>query len=113
MTYHYGSFTENQMTEEKRRLHSMIHYLLVYKQCKDSYPKVDLNDYFETVMCEMGGLNHLLGEPEGFVELMVLLQSAHDEALRANCDEKLYRRLILDAHATLDEILDSDGDDDV
>ena len=46
MEHKYGSFSENQMSDYKKKLHNSIHWLLVYKE--NDYKLLD--EYFNTTL---------------------------------------------------------------
>ena len=96
----YGTFTEAQFEEYKKRLHKLIHYLLRYKD--DENPI--LNSYFDLVQFKLIGLNQLLLSPPELVEIMALIESAKIEFNKAQCNNSYYRHAILDAHELIDKI---------
>ena len=55
-------------------------------------------------MHSIDGLNELLFYPEVIVELMSNLEAAFMETRKENFDYKVYRKLVLDAHALVDHI---------
>lgn len=102
MKSRYGEFTDKQFKSYKEKLHSMIHWLLIYKEEN----KTDvLNGYFDTVQRKLQGLNTLLDNPVEMVELSVTIECARNEFNKGNdCDHAVYRKLILNAHSLIDQI---------
>ena len=101
----YGNFSKEQIDKYKDRLHSKLFQLLLYKdpETKDKY-NVNFEEYFSGVMHSIDGLNELLFYPEVIVELMSNLEAAFMETRKENFDYKVYRKLVLDAHALVDHI---------
>ena len=101
----YGTFSKEQLDEYKARLHSKLFQLLLYKdpKTKDKY-NVNFEKYFNGIMHSIDGLNELLFYPEVIVELMSNLEAALIETRKENFDYKVYRKLVLDAHALVDHI---------
>lgn len=101
MESRYASFTDEQFDEFKKRLHSKIHWLLIYKEEK----KDDvLRGYFDNLMQYVGGLNELLEHNAQVVELLTTLQVALDEFNKDECDFKAYRKDIFEAHNIIDRL---------
>ena len=97
----YGAYGDAQFSGYIKKLHSMIHWLLVYKDENNSV----LSDYFNFLQLRIQGFNSLLGEPSEIVELMTLVECAKTEFLKGpNCDNHVYRRFVLDAHAVIDRL---------
>lgn len=101
----YGTFSKEQIDEYKDRLHSKLFQLLLYKdpKTKDKY-NVNFEKYFNGIMHSIDGLNELLFYPEVIVELMSNLEAALIETRKEDFDYKVYRKLVLDAHALVDHI---------
>ena len=101
----YGNFSKEQIDKYKDRLHSKLFQLLLYKdpETKDKY-NVNFEKYFSGVMHSIDGLNELLFYPEVIVEVMSNLEAAFMETRKENFDYKVYRKLVLDAHALVDHI---------
>lgn len=97
----YCEFNEEQFAAYVKKLHSMIHWLLVYKD--ENNPV--LGDYFSVIQSKIAGFNSLLMNPPEMIELMGLIECARLEYLKGDaCDSKVYRRTILDAHSVIDKI---------
>lgn len=103
----YGEFTQEQMIEAKHKLRKKIFYLLV--ACENEIAKkelekdkaVNVDEAFQDVLNEIDGLNDLLGHPPEFVELLSLLNKAHIEYKNPDFSFPTYRKLVLDAGATV------------
>lgn len=110
VSYKYGTFTTDQMKAGKKQLHAKIHWLLLYKDPKteEQYQGVDLDQYFETVMSYVGGMDELFGHPSQFVMLQSILQAAQNELHKDQFNWRMYRQLVLKAHKLVDEIPTSD-----
>lgn len=100
METHYGYFSEKQMLDYKERLHSSIHWLLRYKEQNYDH----LNEYFDSLLLQISGLNALLEYPSEFVTLFSLLQGARLELNKEPFNLHAYRKAILDAHTVVDKI---------
>ena len=94
MKHIYGSFSEQQMKEQKKILHGSVHWLLLYKE--NNYDKLDV--YFEYLLRRISGLNTLLST----------LQAAREELSNPKFDFHVYRKLILDSHSLIDQIKECD-----
>lgn len=103
--YKYGDFSGLQIKEIKEKMRKQIFFLLriVDPETKGNYHDVDVDEAIENVLRTYGSLNNLLGYPEEFVHVMVMLNAAYSEYQKgADFDWKVYRKLILDAgHAVL------------
>lgn len=100
----YGEFTKEQIVEYKKTLHASVHWLLIYKE--ESYEFLD--KYFESLIVRVGGLNRMFNYSQEIMRLVVVLDSAREEATKENCNFKTYRKLILDAHTLIDQLRESD-----
>lgn len=102
----YGYFNEEQMEKYKVNLHKDLFWLLLYKdpKTKDEYSNVDFNKYFDGLMRKIAGLNELLFYPTEIVLIMSLLEAALIESQKEDFNYKIYRKLVLDAHAEIDKI---------
>lgn len=109
----YGKYGECQLSDYKKKLHSKIFWLLIYKDPEtiEDYAYVDFDKYFRSLMKEINGLNDLLLCPPKLIEMMSLLQAAYKETEESEFDYRTYRKFILDAHNVLDEIDFGEGDD--
>lgn len=101
----YGEFSQEQVHEYKKQLHSKIHWLLIYKE--QGYPQLD--QYFSSIQIQISGLSQLINSPH-FITLMTLIESARSENASPDCDYGKYRKIVLDAHSLVDLIPETDGD---
>lgn len=106
MKYEYGEFTPEQLSDQKKDLHSKLFWLLLYRDPKtcDEYCGIDVDKYLNGLMYRIGGLNDLLGNPSGLVTLMSVLQAVKTENNKDNFDYSVYRKLVLDAHSVVDSL---------
>jgi len=106
MDMKYGYFDPEQFELFKKRLHSELHWLLIYKdpESADEYSHVDFDKYFEGLMRRINGLSSLLFYPPEIVGIMSNLEAAHLECSKEQFDYHAYRKLVLDAHALVDKI---------
>ena len=102
----YGMFTVNELAEYKDKLHNKLFWLLLYKdpQTKDDFTYVDFDSYFVALMKELNGLNEVLIDPHGLVEMISILEAAYMESKKDSFNYKVYRKFVLDAHNLLDRI---------
>lgn len=100
MNYKYGYVPKNQLNDYKKRLHSLVHWLLVYAE---ETPNL-LLDYIDKVQLRLNGLNELLLYPTQILEIMNLVESAKIEFLQQEFNFKIYRKLIFDMHELIDRI---------
>jgi len=95
MTGRYGTFSDEQFEAFKKRLHSKVHWLLLYKE----KGKCDFYDkYFTGVMRYFNSLNTVLGDSADVLDLLVVLQSAFDESHKKDFDFKAFKNDIFEAH---------------
>lgn len=104
MKYKYGNYPSYQVDSYKRRIHSLIHWLLIYKEENDKI----LDRYFETVQYKLDGFNELMLHPVCMLEIMTLVESARLEFNKTNCNHENYRKIILDIHSLIDRLPESD-----
>jgi len=100
MKYKYGEFKSEQVHDYKKRMHSLVHWLLIYAE--EENPTID--KYFETVQTKLNGLNELIGYPTQLIEIMALVESAKLEYHSDCYEHSKYRGFILDAHELIDRI---------
>lgn len=110
-TIYGGYFPEEQFEEYKKKMHKEMFWLLIYKdpKTKDDYLYVDFEKYFTGLMKKLNGLNALFSYPVEMVSIMGLLQGAYLETQKENFDYSIYRKLVLDAHALVDQIGKNEG----
>lgn len=121
MKHLYGEFTKNQIEETKKKLRGSIFLLLLCVDPKtaSNYDYINVDDYFESLMYKISGMNSLLLEQQKLVDVLILLQAAKDEFDKPhkegnvnseNYDRKNYfnfknyRKLILDAGSEVLEL---------
>lgn len=104
MKYKYGEYKNEQFHEYKKRIHNLIHWLLIYAEEKNP----NLNNYFEKVQYKLNGLNELINYPSQLVEIMSLVESARIEYNKIDYKHSIYRKIILDIHELIDKIPEGD-----
>lgn len=104
MDYKYGVYPSTQFSEYKKRLHNLVHWLLIYAEEDDP----NLNNYFAKVQYKLDGLNELINYPSQLVEIMNLIESAKIEYNKENYNHAIYRKTILDVHELIDRIPEGD-----
>ena len=106
MKHLYGEFSQSQITQTIKSLRGTIFFLLLCVDPKTSweYIDVDVNKCFKSLLLKMGGLNELLFEPVEIVTTMSLLQAALIEYNNPEFSFGVYRKLILDAGAEIDNL---------
>lgn len=98
----YGTCSDEQFEDYKKGLHSLIHWILRYK---DNGEDKILKDYFDIVQFKLNGTNELFEHNPYILKIMALIESARIEfAKGSDCNAKLFRSAILDAHALIDKI---------
>lgn len=110
MKHKYGTFTDEQIRENSKEMHSDVHKLLLYKDgnIKQEIFKSEeeFRSYFNNLLYRFGGMNDLLNCPVEMVELLSTLQSAYNMACSKKFNYCEYRRLILDAHGYIKDIFE-------
>ena len=110
MEYVYGEFTNKQIKEAVRAIHSDIHRLLLYKDKKIEEIIFESEEeymaYFKNLLFRFAGMNELFGEPPQLVAFMSTLQAAYDEILSENFRYSVFRRAILDCHGYLESMFE-------
>lgn len=104
----YGKITEQQLSEFKKRLHSKIHWLLVYKE-EDSFD-VDYDAYFDELMKFIGSAGEVLRQDSITLEILTILKMAYGETVKDTFSHFKYRHYVLEAHNLVDR-LGVDADD--
>lgn len=111
MDYIYGTFTDKQIINTEKRMHSDLHKLLLYKDKGITDKLFDTEDdyfrFFSNTLFRFGGLNRLLGEPKAMVFLMSTLQAAFDEVCSPDFRYGVFRKAILDCHGYVKSIFDT------
>ena len=106
MKYKYGNYHENQINGYKKRLHSLVHWLLIYAEEKNS----NLNKYFDLVQYKFDGFNELMNYPTQIVEIMNYVESARIEYNKDDYNHERYRKTILDVHDLIDKLPEVDDE---
>lgn len=114
MKHIYGTFSDSQLKENSKIMHSEIHKLLLFKD-KNLNQKIfdsesDFKNYFSNLMYRFSGYNELFNCPVQMVALLATLQSAYDMVNSENFDFVEYRRLILDAHGYIKSMFEESED---
>lgn len=94
-------FTVEQINAYKKKLHSKVHWMLIYKEA-DDYQY--FNQYCENLIQYINSLNEIVGHDPNVIELMVLVQMAYDETLKENYSFKSFRKCVLEAHQVVDKL---------
>lgn len=102
----YGDYSKEQFEKYREKLHSKIHWLILYKDPEtcDKFGYVDFDKYFYSLMCEINALNEIILDDPYVIELMTILQAGYDEIQKGGYEYKNYRKFILDAHSVLDKV---------
>ena len=101
MTGKYGTISDEQFEKFKKKLHSKVHWLLIYKEkggC-DSY-----ENYFTETMKYFNSLNAVLGDSVEVLDILVVLQAAFDEVQKKDFDFSVFRKKILEAHSIIEKM---------
>lgn len=101
INYKYGMMSQSQLDHIKKRIHSLIHWLLIYAE-NEEYDV--LNDYFNIVQSKLNGFNSVLNYPDSLGEIVVLVESAKKIDVKNKENYHLYRKIILDIHDLIEEI---------
>lgn len=104
MKYKYGNYPGKQFHDYKKRLHSLVHWLLIYAENDKKY----LSSYFSTVQYKLDGLNELINYPTQLIEIMNLIESAKLLYFSEAYTHEKYRKIVLDIHELIDLIPDED-----
>lgn len=106
--YKYGKFTKRQIDDYKKKLHSRIHWLLLYKDpnvvLDREVTQQDFDNYFNAVLNEIDGFNSLFDYPSEIVSLASILEYTNLITKNKNYSFKKYRKLIFDAHSQVDKL---------
>lgn len=108
----YGCFQSEHLDDYKKKLHSKLYWLLLYKdpETKDQF-NVDFDKYFVNLMKELTGLSEILLNPTELLEMMSKLQAAYNETLKHPFEYGIYRKFVLDAHSCIDRLPLDGGDE--
>ena len=106
----YGYCSPTQIHSIKLSIQKSIFFLLlcVDPMTSGNYPDVNVVDVFNNLQRRICGLNSILLEPIEIVETMSLLEAALNE-YNSECFEwTQFRKLILDAGATIMRVKEGD-----
>lgn len=111
MDYKYGTFTDNQIAETKIYIRKKIFFLLLCVDpdtCED-YKDTNIQEAFNNILRELGGLNSILLYPTELVKAISLLEAARIEISRddfttKNFRRSAYRKFLLDAGSEIMKI---------
>jgi len=98
----YGKISDEQLADFKKKLHSKIHWLLVYKE-EDSFD-IDYDTYFTDVMKYIGSACEVLAQDSVALQIMTMLKMAYDETVLDEFNHSRYRHYILEAHNLVDRL---------
>ena len=111
MKYKYGEYNNNQFEHIKKWIQKQIFFLLICvdPETKEEHKNINIEQAFESLLTEIGGLNSLLSYPNEIVHISNLLEAAR---LELNSPEfslldfkhSKFRKLILDAGAKVNNI---------
>lgn len=106
MKHKYGEFTTNQFELAKLKIRRQIFFLLliVDPNTKDDYININVDDAFQNLLLQIGGMNNLFGCSYELVFVMSTLEAARMKLHEPNLDFATYRKLILDAGAKIMDI---------
>ena len=106
MTGKYGDFTDEQIKQFAKQLHSKVHWLLVYKESgKCSF----YDNYFKDTMKYFNSLYTVLGDNPAVMDILVVLQTAYDEVKSKDFEFSTFRKYILEAHNIIDKKIVGDA----
>lgn len=102
----YGDLSDKQIKDAFHSLHSSVFWLMLYKDPKtsDEYTHVNSERSLQNLIVRLYGLNSLLLEPVEMVHLLSILEAARLELVSETYTWKSYRKLLLDAHASIDKL---------
>ena len=98
----YGKITQEQLDDFKKKLHSKVHWLLIYKE-SDEF-NVNYDAYYTELMRYIGKAGEVLRQDSIALEILSELSMAYDETTKDNFDYKKYRRYVLEAHNLVDKL---------
>ena len=96
----YGKITKEQLNDFKNRLHSKIHWLLIYKE-SDEFD-VNYDAYYTELMNYIGKAGEVLRQDAIVLEILTELSMAYGETVKDEFNHKRYRHYVLEAHNLVD-----------
>ena len=102
----YIECSEKQKDEMIEMFRKKIFFLLVCvdKKTNKDYQHVNIEEAFDSLLTELGGLNDLMSESHSLIYVMSLLSAALLEYRKNDFDFRRYRKLILDAGVKMKEV---------
>ncbi len=102
----YIECSEKQKSEMIEMIRKKIFFLLICvdKKTNEDYQHVNIEEAFDSLLTELGGLNDLLSESHILIHVMSLLSAALLEYKKESFDFRRYRKLILDAGVKMKEV---------
>lgn len=102
MITRYGSYSDAQIEGFLKRIHGMIHWLLLYKERKSPV----LESYFDVVQSKVHALSSFFNDSPDVIDLAVIIEQARNEYNKGKlCNNQLYRHYIFDAHSAVDHLV--------
>lgn len=98
----YGKITLEQLDDFKKKLHSKIHWLLIYKE-SDEFT-VNYDAYYTELMRYINRAGEVLRQDAITLEILTTLSMAYEETTRDEFDHGRYRRYVLEAHNLVDRL---------
>lgn len=104
--YKYGKLKSQQVKDIKETMRKQIFFLLLLADpaTKGQYPDVDIQRAFDNLMYKINGFNSLLSYPCEIMDVLIILQEAREELNKPELDFETYRKLVLDAGASVQKI---------
>lgn len=98
----YGKISQEQLTDFKKKLHSKVHWLLIYKESNDF--TVDYDAYYTELMNYIGQAGEVLHQDSTILEILTTLAMAYSETVKDEFNHGRYRRYVLEAHNLIDRL---------
>ena len=98
----YGKISLDQLDDFKRKLHSKIHWLLIYKESDDF--TIDYDAYYTELMRYIGSAGEVLRQDAVALEILTMLTMAYGETTKDEFNHSRYRRYVLEAHNLVDRL---------
>lgn len=97
----YGNISDEIIKDYKKKLHSKIHWLLIYKENNECEC---FDDYFTSLLKYIIALSEIFNSNSVIIDMITTLQVAYDESHKEDFDYKTYRKYVLDAHNLVDKL---------
>lgn len=112
MKHKYGEYTEFQIREFKTRIRRTIFLLLLSAdpKTKNDYAYVNPHQVFRSLLFELGGASSVFPTSPEIVEAVNLLEQARKMLKWKRFNFEDYRKLILDAGASIGRMKEVDND---